>query len=152
MELSMPRSSNFWLSMVVCGLVSAGCVIGCATGTDGGSGDPSSTTDGTDPAANGDGGGSSATPTGSGGSSNNASSTNDAGNDKSDSGSNTQTDSGNGGGGGTCPGYADPNTSASCVDTQYCGGSKPPCNPNGCDGAYWCDLSTKKCVKKPSSC
>ena len=54
--------------------------------------------------------------------------------------------------GGSCSGYASPTTSAKCVDTQYCGGSKPPCNANGCDGAYWCDLSTKKCVKKPTGC
>ncbi len=125
--------------------------VACATGTDAQSGDPSAdpnastSTDGTTPAPGSDGGngtGQSAAGNDGGG----------GGTADSGGGGGGGVDSGGGGGGGTCPGYAAPNTSAKCVDTQYCGGSKPACNANGCDGAYWCDLSTKKCVKKPSGC
>ncbi len=121
--------------------------IACATGTDSQSGDPGSdphatSTDGTNPEPGSDGGNTGAQS---------AAGNEAGGGGDSGGGGGGGMDSG-GGGGGTCAGYADPNTSAKCVDTQYCGGSKPACNANGCDGAYWCDLSTKKCVKKPTGC
>ena len=129
---------------VVLGLVGVACATGTdSQGGDQGNPDPNATsTDGTNPAPDGgNSGGQSAAGNDAGGGGNT---------DSGGGGGGGGTDSG--GGGGTCSGYAAPNTSAKCVDTQYCGGSKPACNANGCDGAYWCDLSTKKCVKKPSSC
>jgi hypothetical protein len=126
--------------------------IACATGA---------TTDvGGDPGTDGGGGTMGSMGTGSGeggGGTMGGGSDSGGGGGTKDSGGGTGTDSGGGGGmdsggGGNCTGYADPNTTADCVDTQYCGGSKPPCNPNGCDTTYWCDLSTKKCVKKPAGC
>ncbi len=138
-------------SLVAPVLILAATIVGCATGSDNGGGDPNGTgTTNTDS----DGGGAAASSNSDSGGSSNAS---DGGGSTVDSGPPSSTDGGGGGGGGgSCSGYADPNTKADCIDTQYCGGSKPPCNPNGCDGtgasAYWCNLSTKKCVKKPSGC
>jgi len=48
---------------------------------------------------------------------------------------------------GACSGYADPSTPATC---HACSGST--CQANGCYGGYYCNLSTTKCVAKPSSC
>lgn len=49
-----------------------------------------------------------------------------------------------------CPGYALPNDTASC---HACGStSTQTCQPNGCYGGYYCDLSTSKCGKKPAGC
>ncbi|MFO0670038.1 MAG: hypothetical protein U0235_10490 [Polyangiaceae bacterium] len=49
-----------------------------------------------------------------------------------------------------CPGYALPNDTAAC---HACGStSTQTCQPNGCYGGYYCDLSTSKCSKKPAGC
>jgi hypothetical protein len=120
---------------------------GCATGASS-TGDIGAAVDGAD--AGDDGGSVTTDPSGNGGGTD-AGSTSNPGTD-SGSTSNPGTDSGSGSGG-TCPGYADPSTPAKCTDPGYCGGSKlPACNPNGCGGAYWCTISTKVCVKKPSTC
>ena len=141
----MVRSTNV-VSIFLC----VAAAVGCATGSDGG-GDPASSVDSTDPQRVADEGGVGSSGSGASGSSG---STNDsgAGGGVVNGDSGTSQPEGGSTSGGACPGYADPNTPAACVDTAYCGGAKPACNPNGCDSTYWCNLSTKKCVKKPSSC
>jgi hypothetical protein len=52
-------------------------------------------------------------------------------------------------GGGNCSGYAAPNTPASC---SSCSSSSSSCQPNGCYGGWYCDLSTKSCHEAPSGC
>jgi hypothetical protein len=49
--------------------------------------------------------------------------------------------------GSSCPGYADPNTPASC----NCA-SGHSCAANNCYNGYYCNLSTLKCVPPPSGC
>jgi hypothetical protein len=56
-------------------------------------------------------------------------------------------DSGASSSGGACAGYAKPTTIATC---HSCG--TRPCQANGCYGSYYCELSSKKCVPKPSGC
>lgn len=48
-----------------------------------------------------------------------------------------------------CPGYALPSDSASC---NACQQSSSTCQPNGCYGGYYCELSGSKCRAKPSGC
>jgi hypothetical protein len=50
---------------------------------------------------------------------------------------------------GNCAGYAAPNTSASC---HSCSSSSSSCQPNGCYGGWYCDLSTKSCHEAPAGC
>ena len=86
----------------------------------------------------------------SGSSNNNAPSQSDASSpDPTPSNTPADQDSGSSGGGVDCSGYADPNTSAAC---HACTSSKPSCQPNGCYGGYYCDLSATKCVAPPNGC
>ncbi len=50
----------------------------------------------------------------------------------------------------TCPGFADPTTSAGCTScTQGSNG----CQPNGCYGGWWCNTNTDKCQSSaPTNC
>ena len=48
-----------------------------------------------------------------------------------------------------CPGYALPNQTAPC---HACQSTSATCQPNGCFGGYYCDLSGPKCHPKPSGC
>ena len=49
----------------------------------------------------------------------------------------------------TCPGLADPTTSASC---SSCSQTTKTCQPNGCYGGWWCNTQTKKCQAPPTNC
>ena len=149
----MSRNSVFALPF----LAGVASIAACATGSDVG-GDPASSTSSTDPGDSGatgsdagathnDSGQSTGTDSGASNDDGTDSGSNDEG---TDSGSKNGTDSG---AGSTCVGYAPPDTAAACVDTQYCGvKGKPACNANGCDTTYYCELSSKNCVKKPSGC
>ncbi len=46
----------------------------------------------------------------------------------------------------TCPGWADPSTSASCTS---CKQGASGCQANGCYGGWWCNTSTNKCQSAP---
>jgi hypothetical protein len=45
-----------------------------------------------------------------------------------------------------CPGWADPNTTASC---SSCKQGSSGCQSNGCYGGWWCNTSTNKCQAAP---
>src|SRR5262249_13019797 len=49
---------------------------------------------------------------------------------------------------GACPGFADPNTAASC--TSCTPQSKTGCQTNGCYGGWYCNLQSNKCQAPPS--
>jgi hypothetical protein len=49
----------------------------------------------------------------------------------------------------TCPGLADPNTTAGC---SSCSQGSKSCQPNGCYGGWWCNTQTNKCQSAPSNC
>ena len=49
----------------------------------------------------------------------------------------------------SCPGLADPSTTATCTScTQY----NQPCQANGCYGGWWCNTQTNKCQQPPATC
>ncbi len=49
----------------------------------------------------------------------------------------------------TCPGLADPTTTAGC---SSCSKTSKTCQPNGCYGGWWCDTQTLKCQAAPTNC
>ena len=51
---------------------------------------------------------------------------------------------------GSCPGFADPSTSAGCTSctTQ----TRPDCQANGCYGGWYCNTQTNKCQAPPTNC
>ena len=49
----------------------------------------------------------------------------------------------------TCPGLADPTTTAGC---SSCSQNSKSCQPNGCYGGWWCNTQTMKCQTPPLNC
>jgi len=45
-----------------------------------------------------------------------------------------------------CPGWADPSTQASC---SSCKQGSNGCQPNGCYGGWWCNMTANKCQSAP---
>jgi hypothetical protein len=50
---------------------------------------------------------------------------------------------------GNCQGYAAPTTPSTC---NSCSSSSSTCQPNGCYGGWYCDLTTSKCHAEPAGC
>jgi len=48
-----------------------------------------------------------------------------------------------------CDGYADPSTPSTC---NSCKSSSSSCQPNGCYGGWYCDVTTSKCHAAPTGC